>query len=47
MRASLRVGLTAQQLKQLVQALAEHVGPDEAARANEALDQAIGAATKG
>ena len=47
MRASLRVGLTAEQLKQLVQALAEHVGPDEAARANEALDQAISAATKG
>lgn len=47
MRASLRVGLTAQQLKQLVHALAEHVGPEVAARADEALTQAIGAATKG
>jgi len=47
MRASLRVGLTAQQLQQLVQALAEHVSPEVAARANEALTQAIGPAQKG
>jgi len=47
MRASLRVGLTAQQLEQLVQALAEHAGPEVAARAKEALAQAISSATKG
>jgi alkylhydroperoxidase/carboxymuconolactone decarboxylase family protein YurZ len=47
MRASLRVGLTAQQLQQLVRTLAEHVGPEVAARADEALAQAIGAASEG
>ena len=47
MRASLRVGLTAPQLRQLVQTLAERVSPEVAARANDALTQALGAASKG
>ncbi|WP_374007818.1 carboxymuconolactone decarboxylase family protein [Delftia lacustris] len=47
MRASLRVGLTASQLRQLSQALAQEVGPEVAARANEALVQALDAASKG
>lgn len=47
MRASLRVGLTAAQLHQLTQALADEVGPQVAARANEALAQALAAASKG
>lgn len=47
MRASLRVGLSAAQLKQLSQALAEAVGPEAAARANEALAQALALASKG
>ncbi|MET0210982.1 MAG: carboxymuconolactone decarboxylase family protein, partial [Burkholderiaceae bacterium] len=47
MRASLRVGLTAQQLRQLVQVLAEEVGPDVADRASDAFTQASGAASKG
>ncbi|MCG3783172.1 cupin domain-containing carboxymuconolactone decarboxylase family protein [Delftia acidovorans] len=47
MRASLRVGLTASQLRQLSQALAQEVGPEVAARANDALVQALDAASKG
>ncbi len=47
MRASLRVGLTASQLRQLSQALAQGVGPEVAARANDALVQALDAASKG
>jgi 4-carboxymuconolactone decarboxylase len=47
MRASLRVGLTAAQLRQLTQALADEVSPQVAARANEALTQALAAASKG
>lgn len=46
MRASLRVGLTAAQLQQLIQTLAERVSPEVAARASEALLQALGAASK-
>ena len=46
MRASLRVGLSAAQLRQLTQALAEEVSAEAAARANEALTQAL-AASKG
>ena len=47
MRASLRVGLTAAQLQQLTQVLADEVGTEAAARANEALTQALAAASKG
>lgn len=47
MRASLRVGLSAAQLRQLTQALADGFGPEVAARANEALTQALAAASKG
>ena len=47
MRASLRVGLTAAQLRQLTQALDDEVSPQVAARANEALTQALAAASKG
>ena len=47
MRASLCVGLTAAQLQQLTQVLAEKVGTEAAARANEALTQALTAASKG
>lgn len=47
MQASLRVGLTASQLRQLSQALAQEVGPEVAARANDALVQALDAASKG
>ncbi|RTQ35693.1 cupin domain-containing protein [Variovorax gossypii] len=46
MRASLRVGLSAAQLRQLTQALADGVGPEVAGRANEALVQALAAASK-
>ncbi|MFG6415052.1 carboxymuconolactone decarboxylase family protein [Roseateles sp. DC23W] len=46
MRASLRVGLTAAQLRQLVQALGKSVNAEVAARANQALTQAL-AASKG
>lgn len=46
MRASLRVGLSAQQLRQLTQALADAVSAEAAARASEALTQAL-AASKG
>lgn len=47
MRASLRVGLSAAQLRQLTLLLAERGDPDAASRANEALTQALAAASKG
>lgn len=47
MRASLRVGLSAAQLRNLTQVLAERGDPDAANRANEALTQALAAASKG
>ncbi len=47
MRASLRVGLSAMQLRKLTQALADGVNPEVAARANEALTQALAATSKG
>lgn len=47
MRASLRVGLTAAQLRQLVQVLAERGDAQAAQRANEALTQALAAASGG
>ncbi|WP_165493144.1 (R)-mandelonitrile lyase [Hylemonella gracilis] len=47
MRASLRVGLSASQLRQLTQALADGVGPEAADRAKDALTQALAAASKG
>lgn len=47
MRASLRVGLTPAQLRQLTQALADEVGAEVAARAHEALTQALALASKG
>ncbi|MGJ7602759.1 (R)-mandelonitrile lyase [Variovorax sp. LT1R20] len=47
MRASLRVGLSAAQLRQLTQVLAERGNPEAASRANEALTQALAAASKG
>lgn len=47
MGASLRVGLTAAQLHQLTQALADEVSPQAGARAHEALTQALAAASKG
>jgi 4-carboxymuconolactone decarboxylase len=46
MRASLRVGLTAAQLRQLTQALEDEGVSDAARRANEALTQALAAASK-
>jgi len=47
MRASLRVGLTAAQLRQLVGLLAEHVDAGAAKRADEALTQSLTAASNG
>jgi quercetin dioxygenase-like cupin family protein len=47
MRASLRVGLSASQLQQLTQALADDVNADVARRADEALQQALALASKG
>jgi 4-carboxymuconolactone decarboxylase len=47
MRASLRVGLTAGQLRQLVQLLAERGDADAAKRAGDALAQALAAASGG
>ena len=47
MRASLRVGLTAAQLQQLVRALAEHGDASAATRAAAALSEALVAASKG
>jgi 4-carboxymuconolactone decarboxylase len=47
MRASLRVGLTAAQLRQLIAILARQSQSGVAARANEALTQALAAASKG
>ena len=46
MRASLRVGLTAAQLRQLTRVLDEGGAADAARRANEALTQALAAASK-
>lgn len=46
MRASLRVGLSAAQLRQLTHALADAVNPEVAGRANDALTQAVAAASK-
>lgn len=43
MRASMRVGLTEAQLRQLTQVLAEQGDADAASRANEALTQAVAA----
>lgn len=40
-RASLRVGLTAAQLRQLAQVLREHGDNDAATRADEALQKAL------
>lgn len=45
MRASMRVGLTSAQLRQLAQVLADHGDKQAAERANEALSQALAAAT--
>jgi alkylhydroperoxidase/carboxymuconolactone decarboxylase family protein YurZ len=47
MQASLRVGLSAAQLRQLTQALANEVNTEVAARANDALTKALAAASKG
>ena len=47
MSASLRVGLTPAQLRQLTQTLAEGVNAETATRANQALTQALAAALKG
>lgn len=47
MRASLRVGLTGAQLRQVVHSLSESVAPEAAARAGAALDQALAAVPKG
>ena len=47
MRASLRVGLTAAQLRQLTQVLAERGDAQAAKRASEALTQALAAASGG
>ena len=47
MRASMRVGLSAAQLQQLTQVLADRGDPAAAKRAREALTQALAAATKG
>lgn len=46
MRASLRVGLSASQLRQVAQALAEHGDAAAARRASEALSQALAAAAR-
>lgn len=46
MRASLRVDLSAAQLRQLTQALGDGATPEAASRANEALTQALAAASK-
>lgn len=47
MRASLRVGLTAAQLRQVARSLAEHGDSAAGKRADEALTQALAAASKG
>lgn len=47
MRASMRVGLSAGQLRELVQVLEQHGDAGHAARADAALTQAIAAASKG
>jgi len=47
MRASMRVGLSAAQLRQLTQVLAERGEADAAKRASEALSQALAPASGG
>ena len=47
MQASLRVGLSTAQLRQLIQALADGGDPEVASRANEALTKALATAPKG
>ncbi|MBT9502415.1 MAG: carboxymuconolactone decarboxylase family protein [Burkholderiaceae bacterium] len=47
MRASLRVGLSPAQLRQIVSVLSDRGHPDAAHRANDALTQALAAASKG
>lgn len=47
MRASMRVGLSAAQLRQMTQILSSHGSPDAAARANDALTQVLAAISKG
>ena len=47
MRASLRVGLTASQLRELAQSLTDRARPEAGDRAQQALTQALAAATKG
>jgi alkylhydroperoxidase/carboxymuconolactone decarboxylase family protein YurZ len=47
MRASMRVGLSAAQLRQLTQVLAERGDPDAAKRADQSLKQALAAASGG
>ena len=46
MGASLRVGLSAAQLRQVVRILAEHADPQAGERASEALTQALAAAAE-
>lgn len=47
MRASMRVGLSATQLRQMTQILSDHGSPDAAGRANDALTQVLAATSKG
>lgn len=47
MRASLRVGLSAAQLREVIHLLSVHTGDAAAARANDALTQALAATSKG
>ena len=47
MRASMRVGLSAAQLRQMSQILSKHGSPDAANRANDALTQVLAAISKG
>lgn len=47
MRASMRVGLSAAQLRQMIGILAKHGSPDAAGRANDALTQVIATTSKG
>jgi alkylhydroperoxidase/carboxymuconolactone decarboxylase family protein YurZ len=47
MRASMRVGLSAAQLRQMAQGLSKHGIPDAASRANDALTEVLAATFKG
>lgn len=47
MRASMRVGLSAAQLRQMAQSLSKHGIPDAASRANDALTEVLAATSKG